>query len=86
MKIHEYQGKSILARHGVAVPRGTPASIINRINADIAQFIKLPDLQEKFAAMGIFPRYSTPGQMAETMRQGTLQMREIVKAAGIQPE
>ena len=22
MKIHEYQGKEVLARHGVAVPRG----------------------------------------------------------------
>ena len=22
MKVHEYQGKEVLARHGVAVPRG----------------------------------------------------------------
>ncbi len=71
---------------GVVVPRGTPAAIINRINADIAQFMKQPDVQEKFAAMGVFTRYSTPEQMSDTIRQGTAQMREIVKAAGIQPE
>ncbi len=71
---------------GVLVPRGTPVAIINRINADIVQFMKLPDLQEKFTAMGVFTRYGTPEQMTETIRQGTVQMREIVKAAGIQPE
>ncbi len=71
---------------GVVVPRGTPVAIINRINTDIVQFMKLPDLQEKFTAMGVFTRHSTPEQMTETIRQGTLQMREIVKAAGIQPE
>jgi tripartite-type tricarboxylate transporter receptor subunit TctC len=71
---------------GVIVPRGTPAAIISRINADIAQFMKLPDVQEKFAAMGVFTRHSTPEQMTETIRQGTAQMREIVKAAGILPE
>jgi tripartite-type tricarboxylate transporter receptor subunit TctC len=71
---------------GVMVPRGTPPAIISRINADIAQFMKAPDLQERFTAMGVFARYSTPEQMTETIRQGTALMREIVKAAGIQPE
>ena len=71
---------------GVAVPRGTPLSILSRINADIAQFMKLPDVLEKFAAMGVFARTSTPEQMTEVISKGTLQMREIVKAAGIQAE
>ena len=71
---------------GVAAPRGTPAALIGRINADIAKFMQSPDVRETFAAMGVFTRYSTPEQMTETIRQGTAQMREIVKAAGIQPE
>jgi tripartite-type tricarboxylate transporter receptor subunit TctC len=70
----------------VVAPRGTPAAIISRINSDIAQFMKLPEVQEKFASMGVFTRHSTPEQMLETIKQGTAEMREIVKAAGIQPE
>ena len=48
--------------------------------------MKLPDVLEKFAAMGVFARTSTPEQMTEVISKGTLQMREIVKAAGIQAE
>jgi tripartite-type tricarboxylate transporter receptor subunit TctC len=70
----------------MVVPRGTPAAIINRINTDIGQFMKLPDLQEKFAGLGLFTRHGTPEQVLETIKQGTAEMREIVKAAGIQPE
>jgi succinyl-CoA synthetase beta subunit len=33
MKIHEYQGKSILARHGVAVPRGFVAFTADEVRA-----------------------------------------------------
>ena len=70
----------------MVVPRGTPAAIIGRINADIGQFMKMPDIQEKFTALGLFPRHGTPEQVLETIRQGSAEMREIVKAAGIQPE
>ncbi len=71
---------------GVVAPRGTPAAIVNRINADIAQFMKAPDIQEKFANMGIFPAHSTPERVTELQRSGTKLMAGVVKAAGIQPE
>lgn len=70
----------------VAAPRGTPAAIINRINADIAQFMKSPDIQEKYANMGIFTAHTTPERVTELQKLGTKQMAGVVKAAGIQPE
>jgi tripartite-type tricarboxylate transporter receptor subunit TctC len=70
----------------IVVPRGTPAAIISRLNADIGQFMKAPDIHEKYSALGLFPRHSTPEQVLDTIRTGTAEMREIVKAAGIQPE
>ena len=70
----------------VIAPRGTPRAIINRINAGIAQMMKLPDVQEKFAGMGTFPAHSTPERVLETMKQGAQQMGQVVKAAGIQQE
>jgi tripartite-type tricarboxylate transporter receptor subunit TctC len=71
---------------GIAVPRGTPQSVIRRINADIAQMMKAPDIQEKYAAMGIFTAHTTPERMTELQVSGTRLMAQVVKAAGIRPE
>ena len=70
----------------VAAPRGTPAAIIRRVNADIAQMVKAPDVQEKYAAMGIFTAHTTPERVTELQASGTRLMAKVVKAAGIQPE
>ena len=70
----------------MAVPKGTPAVIINRLNAEIGQFMELPDVQEKLVNVGLFPLHSTPGRVTELVKIGTLQMAKIVKAAGIKPE
>jgi tripartite-type tricarboxylate transporter receptor subunit TctC len=70
----------------IVAPRGTPDAIIRRLNADVAQMVKAPDVQEKYAAMGIFTEYTTPERMSELQASGTRLMARVVKAAGIQPE
>jgi tripartite-type tricarboxylate transporter receptor subunit TctC len=70
----------------VAAPRGTPAAVINRINAEIGRMMKLPEVQERYAGMGIFTAHTTPDEVREMMKQGAKQMAAVVKAAGIQPE
>jgi tripartite-type tricarboxylate transporter receptor subunit TctC len=70
----------------VAAPKGTPPAIITRINTEIGRFMKQPDVQEKYTAMGIFTAHTTPERVTEMMKQGEKQMAAVVKAAGIQPE
>lgn len=70
----------------MSAPRGTPAAIIKRINADIAQSMKAPDVLEKFANLGLMPLHSTPAHVDELVRIGTAQMAPLLKAAGIQAE
>ncbi len=70
----------------IVVPRSTPTAIINRLNTDIGQFMKSPDMLEKFNALGLFTLHSPPDKVSETIRLGNAEMREVVKAAGIQPE
>jgi len=50
----------------VAAPKGTPAAIITRINTEIGRFMKQPDVQEKYTAMGIFTAHTTPERVTET--------------------
>ncbi len=70
----------------MAAPKGTPPAIIKRLNGEIAQFMKAPDVQEKFASLGLVPLHSTPERMTELVRTGAAKMGQVVKAAGIQAE
>ena len=70
----------------VAAPRGTPRPIIDRINTEIAQFMKTPEIRDRYLTMGIFTAHTTPEQVIELQQSGTKQMALVVKAAGIQPE
>ena len=70
----------------VAAPKGTPPAILQRINAAIGEIMKAPDIQERYAGMGIFTAHTTPERVTEIMKAGAKQMGAVVKAAGIQPE
>jgi tripartite-type tricarboxylate transporter receptor subunit TctC len=70
----------------VLAPKGTPAAIVERINADIAQIVKLPDVKEKYAALGITPVHSTPERIIELIKTESPQIGKILKAAGVEPE
>lgn len=71
---------------GIAAPRGTPAPIINRLNAELGQIMKLPDVQEKYSGLGVFPMHTTPERVLELVRLESPQMAKVLKAAGIEPE
>ena len=70
----------------MAAPKGTPAVIINRLSAEIAQLMDLPDVKEKLVNVGLFPLHSAPERVTELVKIGTQQMAKVVKAAGIKPE
>jgi tripartite-type tricarboxylate transporter receptor subunit TctC len=56
------------------------------INAAIGEIMKAPDIQERYAGMGIFTAHTTPERVTAIMKAGAKQMGAVVKAAGIQPE
>jgi tripartite-type tricarboxylate transporter receptor subunit TctC len=70
----------------MAAPKRTSPAIIKRLNGEIAQFMKAPDVQEKFANIGLVPLHSTPEHVTELVKTGTERMGKVIRAAGIQPE
>ena len=70
----------------VTAPKGTPAAVINRVNAALEQIMKQADVQEKYAALGVFPAHSTPERVMEIVKLESPQMAQILKAAGVKPE
>ena len=70
----------------VMAPRGTPEEIINRLNTELARIIKLPDVQDKVAGLGIASAHRTPQRVTEMIRTRTQEMAKVLKAAGVVPE
>ena len=70
----------------VLVPRGTPGEIIARLNADLGRIVKLPDVQERYASLGVFTEHSTPREVTERRRADLQEFAKILKAAGVEAE
>jgi tripartite-type tricarboxylate transporter receptor subunit TctC len=71
---------------GLVAPRGTPAAIIKRLNAEINKVIDEGDLKEKLASQGFVPDGSTPREFAAHIRDELARYRKLVKDAGIASE
>ncbi len=70
----------------ILVPKGTPATVIGRLSATLAQIIDRPDVQEKYKSLGMVTAYSTAERVAELMRTEAVQVAKILRVAGITPE
>ena len=67
-------------------PKGTPAAIINRLNNDLAQIMKLPDVREKYAGLGVATVHTAPERVLELVRSEGPKMGKVLKAAGVEPD
>lgn len=71
---------------GLAVPAGTDAAIIAKLQRDIAEVVQAPQMREKYAAMGMNMVGSTPAQMRELVLKDGDRWRQVIQTAGIRIE
>jgi tripartite-type tricarboxylate transporter receptor subunit TctC len=67
----------------ILVPAGTPKEIIALLNREILRIIALPDVKEKFAAIGFEPIGTTPEEFAARIRTEVPRWAKIVREAQI---
>ena len=70
----------------LVAPKGTPPAIITRLNSDLAQILKLPDVLDRYGTLGINPVHTTPEQVMAAAREESPQIAKVLKAAGVEPE
>ncbi|HSW17517.1 MAG TPA: tripartite tricarboxylate transporter substrate binding protein [Ramlibacter sp.] len=68
---------------GLAVRRGTPPAIVQKLHHEVAKVLALPEVREKIAALGMDPKGSTPEESATKVKRELEQYRPIVEAAGM---
>ena len=71
---------------GIAAPAGTPGAVIARLHKAIAEAVRTPAMQERFAKSGARLVGDTPEQFAAQIRAESKSWGEIIKAANIKAE
>ena len=71
---------------GVGGPAGIPKPIIDKISAEIAKLVALPDTREKLALQGSEPFYNGPEQTAALIKSDIARYAKIIKDANIKVE
>jgi len=69
---------------GVFAPAGTPVTVINRLHSEIARIVNLPDIRDRFLALGAEPVGSTPEQFSAFYRKEVAKWAKVVKDSGAQ--
>lgn len=71
---------------GVFAPAGTPAAIVQRLNAEINKALQAADFRERLAANGAEPVGGTPEQFTQVIERETVKYAAVIKRAGIKAE
>lgn len=71
---------------GVLVPRGTPRTIVDTLNREIARVLAMPDVAERLAALGFQTQTSTPEACKKYIEAETVKWARVIKEAGIQTD
>lgn len=68
---------------GFLAPAGTPAAIVNKINADLGAVLAMPDVRDRLLSQGQVPYHLPPARFAEVMKTDTGEFARVIKAANI---
>jgi len=71
---------------GVVAPAGTPQSVIAKLNAEINQILKRPEVVELFQAQGVKPIGGTPEAFSVFLRAQMTKWAKVVKESGAKAE
>ncbi|ANN78214.1 Bug family tripartite tricarboxylate transporter substrate binding protein [Bordetella flabilis] len=78
------KGYETVAWGGVVAPRGTPQDVVQKINADIAQALKAPEVREGLATLGAEPAGGSPADFRKLIDRETAKWRDIIETAKIE--
>jgi tripartite-type tricarboxylate transporter receptor subunit TctC len=76
-------GYEISQTWGLAVPAGTPASVVERLSTESAKAMSLPDVKERVLAMGAVPAADTPAQFQAFMANERQRLGDVIAKTGI---
>lgn len=72
--------------YGLWGPKGLPADLVTKIQAEVARIVQRPEVRERFALLGFEPLGSTPHYFAGYIKDEMAKYEQIIKDANIKAE
>jgi tripartite-type tricarboxylate transporter receptor subunit TctC len=78
-----YPGFDVNAFQALAVPKGVPPAVIEKISADVRNVVSSPEFADKVGPLGVFPNGTSPEVLDAVIRKEIERWTAIAKAANI---
>jgi tripartite-type tricarboxylate transporter receptor subunit TctC len=79
-------GFESVSYNGLFAPADTPRTVVTRLNREVVRIINTPDVKEKFLAVGVEPRTSSPEEFDAIVRSEMSKAAKLIKDAGIRAD
>ena len=80
------KGFEVSSQFGIAAPAGTPASIVNKLNAALKVILSQQDTRDSMLAQGVIANYTTPEEAVVALRHESAKWTKVIRDGNIQPE
>jgi tripartite-type tricarboxylate transporter receptor subunit TctC len=77
------KGVEMSTWYGLFTTGGTPAAVVDRLAAETAKVLKMPDVQKRLEALGGEPGNMTPAQLAAMNKAESERFGALIRAANI---
>ena len=71
---------------GLMAPKGTPAEVINRLNAEVRKIVNNPEVKATWAKQGAVPMSMTVPEFEQYLHADIAKWANIVKVSGAKPD
>ena len=72
--------------YGVMVPAGTPAAVIQRLNAEVVAGMRAAEMRQALDALSIVPTSSTPAELGQLIRAEIASLQALATKIGLEAE
>lgn len=72
--------------YGLEVKAGTPPEIVQRLSAELAKIMKMPDVRERLDQLSTFAVGSTPEEFARFQKSEQDKWAKVIQKGNIQPD
>jgi tripartite-type tricarboxylate transporter receptor subunit TctC len=78
-----YPGFESISWDAIFVPAGTPADIVERLNASISKILERDDVRRQMATLYFTPAPSTPAALTELVVKEKTRWEEVIDRLGL---
>lgn len=76
-------GLQTISWHGMFLPKGAPANVVEKLNGEIARILALPDVRARFLDWGLSSAGGTPEELTGRVAAGHATWGRAIKELGI---